>query len=216
MSPKLQKSSQKPETDSDDFMPVLKDKAVSRAKNTVKKKREDTEKSVDNMKGATVLYIGRIPHGFYENEMRGFFSQFGTIKNLRISRNKKTGKSKHYGFIEFESPEVAKIVADCMHNYLLYEHMLQVHLIPPEKVHPRLWKGSNREFRVVDFRKRHRECHNKVRTNEENEKRLKRILEREEIRRRKIEAAGLDYKCPDIAEMIAPAPKKIIFNEEED
>ncbi|CAL5334827.1 unnamed protein product [Camellia sinensis] len=35
---------------------------------------------------ATVLYIGRIPHGFYENEMEGFFKQFGTIKKLDLPR----------------------------------------------------------------------------------------------------------------------------------
>ncbi|XP_020208964.1 uncharacterized RNA-binding protein C1827.05c [Cajanus cajan] len=87
---------------------------------------------------ATVLYVGRIPHGFYEKEMEGYFGQFGTIKRLRISRNKRTGKSRHFGFIEFESPEVAKIVADTMHNYLLFEHLLQVYVIPPEQVHPRL------------------------------------------------------------------------------
>jgi len=40
-----------------------------------------------------VLYIGWIPRGFYEKEMKAYFGQFGTIKRLRISRNKKTGKS---------------------------------------------------------------------------------------------------------------------------
>ncbi|PHU12043.1 hypothetical protein BC332_18973 [Capsicum chinense] len=54
----------------------------------------------------TVLYIGRIPHRFYKKETEGFFKQFGTIKKLRLARNKKTGESKHFGFIEFESPEV--------------------------------------------------------------------------------------------------------------
>ncbi|XP_026381352.1 uncharacterized protein LOC113275973 isoform X2 [Papaver somniferum] len=33
---------------------------------------------------------------------------------------------------------VAKIVADCMRNYLLFEHLLQVHIVPTEKVHPKL------------------------------------------------------------------------------
>ncbi|KAK8461769.1 hypothetical protein SEVIR_1G090500v4 [Setaria viridis] len=56
---------------------------------------------------ATVVYIGHIPHGFYEDQMQGFFKQFGDIKRLRIARNRKTGKSKHYGFIEFESPLVS-------------------------------------------------------------------------------------------------------------
>ncbi|XP_026434228.1 uncharacterized protein LOC113331805 isoform X1 [Papaver somniferum] len=33
---------------------------------------------------------------------------------------------------------VAKIVAHCMRNYLLFEHLLQVHIVPTEKVHPKL------------------------------------------------------------------------------
>jgi len=38
---------------------------------------------------SAVVYVGRIPHGFYEEQMRAYFSQFGVIKNLRLSRNKK-------------------------------------------------------------------------------------------------------------------------------
>ncbi|KAM3340243.1 serine/threonine-protein phosphatase PP2A-4 catalytic subunit-like [Capsicum galapagoense] len=62
---------------------------------------------------ATVLYIGRILHGFDENEMEG--------------------KSKHFVFIEFESPEVSKVVANTMHNYLLFDHLLSKSLFPPFK-----------------------------------------------------------------------------------
>jgi nucleolar protein 15 len=36
-----------------------------------------------------VVYLGRIPHGFYEEQMRAYFSQFGDISRLRLSRNKK-------------------------------------------------------------------------------------------------------------------------------
>ncbi|KAI3944275.1 hypothetical protein MKW98_016505 [Papaver atlanticum] len=60
--------------------------------------------------------------------MEDFFKQFGSINRLRIPRNKKVfsylcfgfdyqvlgglqiGKSKHFGFIELESPKVSKIV----------------------------------------------------------------------------------------------------------
>lgn len=57
--------------------------------------------------------------------MQGYFSQFGDVKQLRLSRNKKTGASKHYAFIEFESEDVAKIVAETMDNYLLFGKLLQ-------------------------------------------------------------------------------------------
>ncbi|GKU91564.1 hypothetical protein SLEP1_g5424 [Rubroshorea leprosula] len=163
---------------------------------------------------ATVLYIGRIPHGFYENEMQAYFQQFGTIKRLRIARNKKTGKSKHFGFIEFEDPQVAEVVADCMHNYLLFEHLLQVHLIPPEQVHPKLWKGFNYRYKPVEWVQVERKRQNKERTLEEHKKLVERILKRDKKRQKRIEAAGIDYECPEILGSIQPAPKKIKFDEE--
>ena len=39
--------------------------------------------------GSTIVYLGHIPHGFYEEQMRGFFSQFGTLGRVRLVRNKK-------------------------------------------------------------------------------------------------------------------------------
>lgn len=35
------------------------------------------------------IYLGHIPHGFYEKEMRGYFSQFGKVTRLRLFRSKK-------------------------------------------------------------------------------------------------------------------------------
>ena len=35
-----------------------------------------------------MVYVGHIPHGFYEKEMKDFFSQFGTVKRLRLSRSR--------------------------------------------------------------------------------------------------------------------------------
>jgi len=160
-----------------------------------------------------VLYIGRIPHGFYEKEMEAYFGQFGTIKRLRISRNKKTGKSRHFGFIEFESPEVAKIVADTMHNYLLFEHLLQVFVVPSEHVHPRLWKGFNYRFKPLDTLQIERERHDKERTLEEHKKLVDRVMKRDKKRRKKIEAAGIDYECPEIVGNLQSAPKKIKFED---
>ncbi|KAJ9540308.1 hypothetical protein OSB04_026814 [Centaurea solstitialis] len=191
---------------------------------------------------ASVLYIGRIPHGFYENEMEAFFKQFGEIKRIRIARNRKTGKSKHFGFLEFASPEVehnppyifnyiflfiswktediiffylqvAKIVAETMHNYLLFEHLLQVQIIPPERVHPKLWKGVNRFYKPSDWVQIERKRQNKERTFEEHRKLVDGILKRDQKRRKKIEAAGIDYECPEIVGSNEPAPKKIRFED---
>jgi nucleolar protein 15 len=80
--------------------------------------------------------------------MKKYFSQFGTVNKLRLSRNKKTGASKHYAFVEFASAEVADIVARTMDNYLMFGHILKCKLIPAEQVNPNLFKGANQRFKV--------------------------------------------------------------------
>lgn len=100
-----------------------------------------------------VIYVGRIPHGFYEHEMRQYFSQFGPINKLRISRNKKTGASKHFAFVEFAEDTTAEIVAKTMNNYLLFGHVLKVKTIPKDQVHPDLFKGANKRFKQIPWNK---------------------------------------------------------------
>jgi nucleolar protein 15 len=81
--------------------------------------------------------------------MRAYFSQFGTVLRLRLARNKKTGASKHYAFIEFDSGDVADIVAKTMNNYLMFGHILKVRRVPDEQLHPDLWKGAGKRFKVI-------------------------------------------------------------------
>jgi nucleolar protein 15 len=83
--------------------------------------------------------------------MRSYFSQFGTIIRLRLARNRKTGQSKHYGFIEFEDAEVADIVQRVMDKYLLFGTLLQVRRISPENVKENLFKGSNTRFKKIPW-----------------------------------------------------------------
>ncbi|KAK3673823.1 nucleolar protein [Recurvomyces mirabilis] len=91
-----------------------------------------------------VVYIGRIPHGFYEKQMRAYFSQFGEILHMRLARNHKTGKSQHYAFLEFKSGAVGEIVAKTMDKYLLFGHILQVRIVPREQVKENMWDGSGK------------------------------------------------------------------------
>ncbi|KAF5015773.1 hypothetical protein F66182_12771, partial [Fusarium sp. NRRL 66182] len=102
-------------------------KAVPRIPDSKKAKRKIQKKLKENDQPNEpgTVYVGRIPHGFYEHQMRAYFSQFGEISRLRLSRNRVTGRSKHYAFIEFASSVVAKIVAETMNNYLMYGHILK-------------------------------------------------------------------------------------------
>jgi nucleolar protein 15 len=98
-----------------------------------------------------VMYLGSIPHGFYEHEIKEYFSQFGEITRLRVVRNKKTGASKHRAFLEFADAEVADIAARTMDSYLLFGHILRARVVDPSQVHAELFKGSNRRFKAVPW-----------------------------------------------------------------
>ncbi|KAL2622114.1 hypothetical protein R1flu_002319 [Riccia fluitans] len=169
---------------------------------------------LDHKPKSNVVYVGRIPHGFYEKQMRGFFEQFGNISKLRISRSRKTGKSRHYGFIQFEVPEVAEIVAETMNNYLLFESMLQVKLVPLEKHHPRMWVGANRVYQPGKIALKNRLYHNRVRSPLEQKKLLRGLVKKDKVRREKLKAAGIDYEYPDIRLEIPGKPKKIVFSDD--
>ncbi|XP_046442121.1 MKI67 FHA domain-interacting nucleolar phosphoprotein-like [Daphnia pulex] len=121
---------------------LLKDakkRIMSRQKKTKKDSKKEGKVKVKttkkNPKKRGVVYLGHIPHGFYEEELRGFFSQFGEVSRVKVSRSSKTGKSKGYAFIEFAFNDVAKIVAETMNNYLMFERLVKAQYIPPEKVH---------------------------------------------------------------------------------
>ncbi|KAI8622248.1 hypothetical protein BC830DRAFT_1057354, partial [Chytriomyces sp. MP71] len=141
-----------------------------------------------------VVYLGRIPHGFYEKEMKAYFSQFGDVLRLRLSRNKKTGASKHYAFIEFPSPEIAKIVAETMQGYLLFNHILQCKVVAPESLHPETFKGHDRRFKVMPWNKMERQRVNRELTAKDVEVRTKRLLSKEVKKRQQLKDIGIDYE----------------------
>lgn len=93
--------------------------------------------------------------------MKGFFSQFGVVLKVRVSRNKKTGKSRGYGFVEFREARVAKIVQETMNGYLLSGRKIVCSLIPPEKVHPLTFKKDKKRGRIP-WKRIATQQHNKV------------------------------------------------------
>jgi nucleolar protein 15 len=128
------------------------------------------------------LVCRHIPYGFYEKQMKEYFSQFGKVTKIRLSRNKKTGKSKHYAFVQFQSSDVAKIVADAMNGYMFFGQKLETRTLMKKEIHPELFKGANRVFKRIPWKKIEIERHNKVRSEEEIQNQAKRVSRRNSLR----------------------------------
>ncbi|KAG6870876.1 hypothetical protein C0992_012210 [Termitomyces sp. T32_za158] len=80
-----------------------------------------------------------------------------------------------------------------MDNYLLKGHILRCKVIPKDEVHPELWVGANRKWRVVPRDRLARVHHNKIRTEDEKARTAKRLIKRQNERKRKLAKAGIDY-----------------------
>lgn len=169
-----------------------------------KAKKEAKKAAGDERPG--VVYVGRVPHGFYEHEMRQYFSQFGEITRLRLSRNKRTGASKHFAFVEFAQESTAAVVAKTMDNYLLFGHVLRCKVVPPERVHKDLWKGANRRFKIVPWAKMVGKDLAKPIAQSGWERRVKKENKRRSVKAAKLKEMGYEFEAPALKAVPAPAP----------
>jgi nucleolar protein 15 len=161
-----------------------------------KEKKGKAKVGVDSDGRSRVVFLGRIPYGFFEVQMRAFFEQFGEVKRLRLSRNKKTGRSKHFAFIEMEDADTAQVVAESMDDYLLFRHRLQCRVVQPDDIHPEMWKGANQRYNKAPWRKINRVRHNKPRDLQRAKTITKRALSREERKRARLAQLGIDFDFP--------------------
>ena len=170
------------------------------AKNNNKKKgsaskTQTNEDGSDVVKNA-VMYVGHIPYGFFEKQLRKFFSQFGDVMHVRVARSKRTGNSKGYAFVGFNDKDVAEIAANSMNNYMMFGRTLKCQVMPEDKVHPTIFKGADRPFRKVPWARIERERHNQVRDAAQKKKRKAGILKRQAKLKNTLKEMGIKYIFP--------------------
>ncbi|KAF0331067.1 rna recognition domain-containing protein [Colletotrichum asianum] len=163
-----------------------------------------------------VVFISRLPHGFYEHELKGYFSQFGKINRLRLARNKKTGASKHWAFIEFAEESTAQIVAKTMDSYLLFGHILKVKTVSKESLHENLWKGANKRFKKIPWNKMAANEVAKKRTESTWAQKVSREEKKREERAKKLKAIGYEFDTPDLKKAVAPPPEPMAIDAPEE
>jgi len=182
----------------------------------IKKKGADAKKTKakqQSKKGkdedvSRVIYMGHIPPAFEEPEMLQFLSQFGKVTNVKLSRSRRTGNPRGYGFVEFAEKEVAVIVAETMSGYFLMgERRIVCHIVPQDKIHPELFRGAKSNLALAQAGRRPSDSlkilHynqmqkvNATKSVEQLSKITKRLLSREKKKREQLKSLGIDYDFP--------------------
>ncbi|OIO49537.1 MAG: RNA-binding protein [Parcubacteria group bacterium CG1_02_41_12] len=56
---------------------------------------------------AKKLYVGNLPYGVDDNQLKEIFSAAGNVSSATVISDKFSGRSKGFGFVEFESDDEA-------------------------------------------------------------------------------------------------------------
>jgi len=183
-------------------------------KRLAKNLKEIADKPAEEPGQSSVVYLGRIPFGFFEDQMRSYFKQFGDIKRLRLSRNKKTGKSKNFAFIEFEHAEVAEIVASTHNNRLISDRAVKCAIVPKNKLHAKMWRGADEKFVPHNFKYAAKQVVNGKKTAAQEKARVANLVKKESAKRKKLASLGIEYDFKGYAGLLTEnKPKRTKFSD---
>lgn len=129
---------------------------TKRVRNEKAKALEEAAKeaaAIANANASKIIYLGHIPDGFFEKEMKKYFAQYGKVLRVKLFRSPKTNRSKGYAFIEFEDHEVAKTASESMQGYFMMERQLVSHVVPKDKIHDGMFKGP-KQLKRPDLKKK--------------------------------------------------------------
>jgi len=54
------------------------------------------------------LYVGNLPYNTTEEDLRNLFSQHGNVDNVAVVTDRDTGRSRGFGFVEFQDDNEAR------------------------------------------------------------------------------------------------------------
>ena len=193
-------------------------------KRKLEKKKENRKQKKAIKKQSRVVFVGHLPYGFFETQLLKFFEQFGSVSRVRVSRNPKTGNFRHYAFLEFEDPEVAEIAATSMDGYVLYNRRLVCHIVELSKIHKNMFRAPPkvptlaRKRRAFASAMQSRLGHLSVAASAGRYKTgvLKDLVKREDLKRRNIEKAGIEYDFPGFKSILAQkkTPSHVLFKDD--
>jgi len=90
------------------------------------------------------LYVGNLPYTTVDADLQSLFSQAGTVKSAQVIRDRASGRSKGFGFVEMSSSEEAQSAITMFHGKEYSGRPLTVNLARPREDRPQGGGGGRR------------------------------------------------------------------------
>ncbi|XP_064555875.1 SRA stem-loop-interacting RNA-binding protein, mitochondrial [Drosophila montana] len=106
----------------------------TRKRERARRNRESIEKLFVHMATAVAkvgksvhrIFVGNLPWTVGHQELRGYFKEFGRVVNANVIFDKKTGCSKGYGFVSFNSLQALEKIEN-EQKHILEGNYLNIH-----------------------------------------------------------------------------------------
>lgn len=72
------------------------------------------------------IYVGNLNYALQEEELKNIFEEMGNVVSAKIIKDRETGRSKGFGFVEFDSEESAQQAIDEMDGVEVMGRRLKV------------------------------------------------------------------------------------------
>jgi RNA recognition motif-containing protein len=73
------------------------------------------------------LYVGNLPYGASEDDVQEMFRRHGTVQNVTLIRDKETGQSRGFCFVEMKANE-AHLAIEALDGSEYEGHILRVNI----------------------------------------------------------------------------------------
>jgi RNA recognition motif-containing protein len=85
----------------------------------------------------TKLFVGNLSYNTTEDDLRDLFAQAGTIVSVVVIKDRDTGRSRGFGFVEMSSQEEAQKGITLFDGTQLDERTIRVNFAQPKEERPR-------------------------------------------------------------------------------
>ena len=82
---------------------------------------------------AVNLYIGNLPYSIDEDSLRQMFTPYGTVESAKVIKDRQTGRSKGFGFIEMGSQTEADAAIKGLNETAVDGRNIKVNLAKPKE-----------------------------------------------------------------------------------
>jgi len=84
----------------------------------------------------TKLYVGNLSYATTEDELRALFSEAGEVSSVELIKDRDTGSSKGFAFIEMGSQSAAEKAISTFNGYSLANREIKVNIARPREARP--------------------------------------------------------------------------------